>query len=68
VGQASEFELSVRRKLGFVKSAEKSGGCGPVKTVIVIENSHPHAISSIRVGKLSSLPQLGGEKQVRRHG
>ena len=60
VGQAGEFKLGAWSVLFLIKAAEISRRGRAVKTVIVVENSHPHEFMSVKRGKLSSLPQVRG--------
>src|SRR5579872_3875600 len=68
VCHAGELKICTRREFGLVEPAEKSRRRRSVETVVVIENSHQHGFSRIKLGKPSSLPQTGGQTQVRRHG
>ena len=69
ISKAGELELSVGIKLGFHEPAEERGGGRSVETMIVIQDSHPHAFRPKEAGRPYRLPQNRGQMQVgqRRH-
>src|SRR5580693_5232253 len=64
MGESRKFEGRARVVSAFEEAAEEGGGCGPVETMIVIQDSHPHAFRPKEAGRPYRLPQDRGQMQV----
>src|SRR5580704_14712316 len=65
MGESGKVEGRARVVFAFEEAAEERGGCGPVETMIVIQDSHPHAIQTHRSWKTLQVASRQGSNASR---